>query len=62
VVQGNLRAILDQVYPLDMAEISRVHPETRLLSRLVDDLRELALAGAGQLGLEVRPVDLAQVV
>jgi two-component system OmpR family sensor kinase len=62
VIQGNLRAILDDVYPLDKAEISRLYDETRLLSRLVDDLRELALADAGQLRLNVRPIDAAQVI
>jgi two-component system OmpR family sensor kinase/two-component system sensor histidine kinase BaeS len=62
VIQGNLRAILDDVYPLDQAEISRLYDETRLLSRLVDDLRELALADAGQLGLHLRPADLVPVI
>ena len=51
VVQGNLQAILDDVYPLDKSEVSKLYDETRLLSRLVDDLRELALADAGQLHL-----------
>jgi two-component system OmpR family sensor kinase/two-component system sensor histidine kinase BaeS len=62
VVQGNLRAILDDVYELDKAEISRLYDETRLLSRLVDDLRELALADAGQLRLTLRPTDLAPII
>ncbi len=62
VVQGNLRAILDGVYPLDKAEISRLYDETRLLSRLVDDLRELALADAGQLRLNLQPTEPAQVI
>ena len=62
VIQGNLRAILDDVYRLDKAEISRLYDETRLLSRLVDDLRELALADAGQLRLTQRPTDLAPVI
>ncbi len=62
VVQGNLRAILDDVYPLDKAEIARLYDETRLLNRLVDDLRELALADAGQLHLNLRPTDVAQVI
>jgi two-component system OmpR family sensor kinase len=56
VIQGNLRAILDEVYPLEQAEIAVLYDETRLLNRLVDDLRELALAEAGQLRLERRPV------
>jgi two-component system OmpR family sensor kinase len=62
VIQGNLRAILDDVYPLDKAEISRLYDETRLLSRMVDDLRELALADAGQLRIIVRPTDVSQVI
>jgi two-component system sensor histidine kinase BaeS len=47
VLQGNLWAILNDAYPLEKAEISRLYDETRLLSRLVEDLRELALADAG---------------
>ena len=62
VLQGNLRAILDDVYSLDKIEISRLYDETRLLSRLVDDLRELALADAGQLCLQTRATDAAQVI
>ncbi len=62
VLQGNLRAILDGVYASNEAEISRLYDETCLLSRLVDDLRELALADAGQLHLHLRPTDLLQVV
>jgi two-component system OmpR family sensor kinase/two-component system sensor histidine kinase BaeS len=62
VLQGNLRAILDGVYPSSEAEIARLYDETRLLSRLVDDLRELALVDAGQLRLHVRPMNLVQVI
>jgi two-component system OmpR family sensor kinase len=62
VLQGNLRAILDDVYPLEKAEIARLYDETRLLSRLVDDLQELARAEAGQLGLNVRSTDLAALL
>jgi two-component system OmpR family sensor kinase/two-component system sensor histidine kinase BaeS len=62
VVQGNLRAILDDVYPLDKAEIARLYDETRLLSRLVDDLRELALADAGQLRLNLQPADVGHII
>jgi len=58
VVQGNLQAILDGVYPLEMAQVASLYDETRLLTRLVDDLHELTLAEAGQLRLERAPVDL----
>ncbi len=57
VIQSNLHAILDGVYPLEMKEIGTLYDETRLLARLVDDLRELTLAEARQLPLNVRPVD-----
>ncbi len=62
VLQGNLQAILDGVYTLDRAEIARLYDETRLLSRLVSDLHELALADAGQLDLNFSTTDLAQVL
>ncbi len=62
VLQGNLWAILNDAYPLEKAEISRLYDETRLLSRLVEDLRELALADAGQLDLNLQPTDVAQVI
>lgn len=57
VIQSNLHAILDGVYPLEMKEIGTLYDETRLLARLVDDLRELTLAESHQLPLNVRPVD-----
>lgn len=59
VMQGNLQALLDGVYPLERAEIASLFDETRLLSRLVDDVRELTLAEAGQLPFHIRPVDVA---
>ncbi len=58
VVQGNLQALLDGVYPLEMAQVASLYDETRLLTRLVDDLHDLALADAGQLRLEHFPVDV----
>jgi signal transduction histidine kinase len=62
VLQGNLRAILDGVYPLEQTEIAALYDETRLLSRLVDDLRDLAQAEAGRLHLDVRPTNLVEVI
>ncbi len=62
VLQGNLRAMLDGVYPLERGEIATLYDETRLLNRLVDDLRELALAEAGQLKLNRQPIDLAALI
>jgi signal transduction histidine kinase len=62
VLHGNLRAILDGVYPLAHEEIATLYDETRLLQRLVDDLRELALAEAKQLKLNLQPIDLAALI
>jgi two-component system OmpR family sensor kinase/two-component system sensor histidine kinase BaeS len=62
VVQGNLRAILDDVYPLDKEEIASIYDETLTLNRLINDLRELAQAEAGQLGLHLAPTDLGELV
>lgn len=59
VLQGNLRAILDDVYALDKEEIARLYDQTRHLHRLVNDLHELAQAEAGQLPLTLTPIDLA---
>ncbi len=61
VLQGNLQALLDDVYPLEKVEVAQLYDETRLLSRLVEDLRELALAEAGQLRLNLQLTDAAQV-
>jgi len=62
VIQGNLRAILDDVYPLDKGEIATIYDETVMLSRLVGDLRELAQAEAGQLTLDIQPTVVAPFV
>ena len=58
VLEGNLQAILDDVYPLEKAEIGRLYDQTRHLHRLVDDLRLLAQAEARQLPLQRSPSDL----
>jgi signal transduction histidine kinase len=62
VLQGNLRAMLDDIYSLDKEEIGRLYMQTRLLGRLVDDLHDLAQAEAGQLSLNYQTIDLAQLV
>ncbi len=53
VIQGSLRALLDGVHPLKLSEIATIYDETRLLARLVDDVRELSLAESQQLPLQV---------
>jgi two-component system, OmpR family, sensor kinase len=62
VIQGNLRALLDDVYPLEKAEIATIYDETVMLGRLVGDLRELAQAEAGRLTLDMHPVEVMPLV
>jgi two-component system, OmpR family, sensor histidine kinase BaeS len=57
VVQGNIEAILDGVYPADHAHLALILEETRVLGRLIDDLRTLALSEAGTLGLHPEATD-----
>jgi signal transduction histidine kinase len=62
VIQGNLQAILDDVYELEKTEIAQLYDQTRQLSRLVDDLHQLAQAEAGQLHLQMAEVDIAHLL
>lgn len=62
VVQGNLQAILDGVYPLELSEIHTIAEEISLLTRLVNDLHELALAEAGRLPLTLQSTPVADVL
>lgn len=51
VQRANLEAIQDGIYPLTPETIQTIYEQTLLLERLVDDLRTLALADAGELEL-----------
>lgn len=62
VIQGNLEGLIDGVYPRDDAHLTPILEETRVLSRLIDDLRTLALAESGALVLQKEPTDLATLV
>jgi len=62
VIQGNLEGLLDGVYPRDDAHLTPILEETRVLSRLIDDLRTLALAESGALKLQKEPTDPATLV
>jgi signal transduction histidine kinase len=60
-IQGAVEAMQDGVFPADAENLEALHEQVLLLNRLVDDLRTLANAEAGQLGLERAPVDLADL-
>ncbi len=57
VITGNLEAILDGVYPADESHLTPILEETRVLERLIDDLRTLTLSEAGTLALHPEPTD-----
>jgi signal transduction histidine kinase len=62
LVQGSLEAMLDGMYELNRENVESAHEETLVLSRLVDDLHDLALAESGQLKLEKETVDVIDLV
>jgi signal transduction histidine kinase len=62
VIQANLDALVDGVYPLTRENLAPIRESAELLDRLVEDLRTLELADAGQLTLEKSDVDLARLL
>ena len=58
VVQGQIEGLLDGVYPRDDAHLTLALEETRVLARLVEDLRTLALSESGALHLQPEPVEI----
>src|SRR5437867_11442438 len=62
VVQGNLEALVDGVHPADETHLLAILDETKVLSRLVEDLRTLSLAESGALALHREAVDVGVLV
>lgn len=62
VIQGQLEAIRDGVYPADQAHLGPALDQVAILERLVDDLRTLALSESGSLGLAREQVDVGALV
>jgi len=60
-IQGFVESLQDGVMEADQRTLESMHEEVLLLSRLVDDLQELALTEAGQLKLDVRQLDLSEM-
>lgn len=61
VMRGHIEAMLDGVFETTPDNLALVHEETVLLARLIEDLRILSLAEAGQLSLDCTPVNLAEL-
>lgn len=62
VIDATASAILDGVYPPEQAHVETIRTQSRILSRIVDDLRTISLAEAGHLPLRLAPVELADVI
>jgi two-component system sensor histidine kinase BaeS len=62
IIQGNLEGVLDGVYQPTAEHIEATLDETLALARLVDDLRTLSLAEAGQLSLVWESVDVGELL
>ncbi len=61
-IRGYLEAIRDGVVTPDTATIHSLQEEAILLSRLVDDLQELALAEAGELKMSTQAEDISELI
>jgi signal transduction histidine kinase len=62
VIQGTLEGLLDRVLEPTPERIATLHSQTLLLARLITDLRDLSLAQAGQLQLNLQAIDAGPVV
>jgi two-component system sensor histidine kinase BaeS len=58
VIDATTSAVLDGVYPHDDRHLGTIREQSRLLSRIVDDLRTVSLADAGVLPMRRERVDV----
>ncbi len=61
VQRAHLEALQDGVYPLTQDNLTPIAEQNQQLTRLVEDLRTLALAESGELAMNIRQIDLTQV-
>ena len=62
VIQANLEALIDGLYPIDDAHLRPVLDETKVMARLLDDLQTLSTAEAGVLTLHREPTDPRRLI
>ena len=58
VIQGKLEGLLDGVYQPDPGQLQQLLDQTHVLSRLVEDLRTLALSESGGLKLQKESIEM----
>lgn len=62
IIQGHVEGMLDGVYAPDQRRLNFILEETHILSRLVEDLRTLALAQSGALQLKRESIDVGALL
>jgi signal transduction histidine kinase len=62
VIEATSSAIIDGVYPPETRHVETIRDQSRILARIVDDLRTISLAEGGHLPLERRPLDAATLL
>lgn len=62
ILQGNLEGMQDGIYPMDEEQLKILLEETKILSRLVDDLQILSLAESKQLSLNFGDIDVNELL
>jgi signal transduction histidine kinase len=62
VVQGRVEGMLDGIYPRDEQHVRQVLEDTRMLARLVEDLRTSSDLETGTLSLKIEAIDLGALV
>jgi signal transduction histidine kinase len=62
VILGHTEAIQDGVMPPSQESLEIIHDETMRLSSMVEDLRTLSLAEAGELPFEPRPYSIVRLL
>jgi signal transduction histidine kinase len=62
IMRGHLEAMMDGVYPLDVQHLAVGYDQVLHLARLVEDLRLLTRAEAGQLPLQMSRQDLLPLI
>jgi two-component system sensor histidine kinase BaeS len=62
VIQATLEALVDGVYPTDEGHLRSVLEETKVMSRLLNDLQTLSTAEAGALTLHREPAEPRDLV
>lgn len=62
VQRAHLEAVEDGVYPLSLESLATIEEQNHLLTRLVEDLRTLAMADTGRLDLQTTRTDFPDLI